>query len=193
MANTLLTSVFALSLVSGAAFAQTASQPGQAGQPGKQNTPAASTGGTATTTQGQSGQAQTGTAQTGQTQSGQAQTGQAGKTGMQTATTATMVVKFVAATPADVLSSNLVGTDVYNNQNENIGEIEDLVIENGKTVRALVIGTGGFLGIGERYAAVDPSTVVLVRQDNNSWRAVMNTSREDLKNAPEFKYDRRRR
>jgi sporulation protein YlmC with PRC-barrel domain len=80
--------------------------------------------------------------------------------------------------------------DVYNNQDENIGEIEDMVIDNGKTVRALIISVGGFLGMGEHYVAVDPSTVTLVPEEDNDMRAIINTSRDDLQNAPTFKYER---
>jgi sporulation protein YlmC with PRC-barrel domain len=104
---------------------------------------------------------------------------------------ATMPVRFVEVQPADVLASNLIGSKVYNNQNENIGEIQDLAVEGGRTVRAVIIGIGGFLGVGERYAAVDPSSILLSRQES-SWRAVMNISRDELKNAPAFKYDRSR-
>ena len=112
-----------------------------------------------------------------------------GQAGMQTATTSTVAVKFVNVQPADVMAYNLLGTDVYNNQNENIGEIADMVIDNGKTVRALIISVGGFLGMGERYVSVDPSTVTLVREGEDDMRAIMNTNRDDLQNAPTFEYE----
>jgi sporulation protein YlmC with PRC-barrel domain len=83
--------------------------------------------------------------------------------------------------------------DVYNNQDENIGEIEDMVIDNGKTVRALIISVGGFLGMGDRYVAVDPSAVTLVPEDDNDMRAIINTNRDDLEDAPTFKYERTER
>ena len=117
----------------------------------------------------------------------QIQTAQAG---MKEATPSTMTVKFVNVQPADVMAYDLLGMDVYNNQDENIGEIEDMVIDNGKTVRALIISVGGFLGMGERYVAVDPSTVTLVPEDDNDMRAIVNTNRDDLKGAPTFKYER---
>lgn len=110
--------------------------------------------------------------------------------GIQTAQTVTTTVRYVTMTPADLLASKFIGTNVYNKQNESIGEIEDLVIENGKTVTGVVIGVGGFLGIGERYVAVDPSTMVLTHQDNN-WRAVVDTTKDNLKNAPAFDYHKR--
>jgi sporulation protein YlmC with PRC-barrel domain len=117
----------------------------------------------------------------------QTQTAQAG---MQEATPSTRTVKFVNVQPADVMAYDLLGMDVYNNQDESIGEIEDMVIDNGKTVRALIISVGGFLGMGDRYVAVDPSAVTLVPEDDNDMRAIINTSRDDLEDAPTFKYER---
>ena len=115
---------------------------------------------------------------------------QTAQAGMQEATPSTRTVKFINVQPADVMAYDLLGMDVYNNQDENIGEIEDMVIDNGKTVRALIISVGGFLGMGERYVAVDPSAVTLVPEDDNDMRATINTNRDDLENAPTFEYER---
>jgi len=57
-----------------------------------------------------------------------------GAGGMTMANTATVKIRFITAKPADIMSSKLVGKTLYNNKNENVGEIEDLVIDNGKTV-----------------------------------------------------------
>lgn len=114
-----------------------------------------------------------------------------GMDGMKMATSATMAVKFMTVKPADVMSSKLVGIDIYNNQNEKLGEIDDLVIENGKTVSGLVVGVGGFIGLGESYVVLDPSTVVLNQKDN-SWRAYVDTNKETLKNAPKFEYSKKK-
>ena len=111
-----------------------------------------------------------------------------GQAGWTTAA-ATAEVKFVDVQPAHVMATKLIGSKVYNNQNEDIGQIQDLAVEGGSTIRAVIIGVGGFLGMGERYAAVDPSSILLSRQEG-SWRAVLNISRDDLKTAPAFKYDR---
>lgn len=126
-----------------------------------------------------------------QTTPGSGSSSSSGSGGMQSAQTQTVVARFVTVKPADVVSSRLVGTNVYNKQNESIGEIEDLVIENGKTVTGIVVSVGGFLGIGERYVAIDPATVVLNR-DNNTLRAMVDTSKDNLRNAPTFDYSKRR-
>jgi sporulation protein YlmC with PRC-barrel domain len=108
--------------------------------------------------------------------------------GMMMGDTATATLKFVQLSEADVMASKLNDLDVYNNQNENIGEIEDLVIQDGKTISGVVVSVGGFLGIDDRYVLLDPSSIVLNDQDG-TLRAFVNTSKDELTNAPEFTYD----
>lgn len=112
-----------------------------------------------------------------------------GMGGMTMADTATAKIKFVTAKPAEVTSSKLVGKNLYNNKNETIGEVEDLVIDNGKTVTGVVVSVGGFLGMGERYVLVDPSSIFLHKADGKL-KAMVDTDRDALKNAPEFKYNK---
>ncbi len=80
--------------------------------------------------------------------------------------------------------------EVYNKQNENIGEVEDLVIKDGKTISGVVVSVGGFLGIGERYVLLDPSSIVLNMRDD-TMRAYVNTSKDELSEAPAFTYEKR--
>jgi sporulation protein YlmC with PRC-barrel domain len=110
--------------------------------------------------------------------------------GMQMADRATMPVKFVAAKPADLMSSKLVGTEVYDNQNDKLGQIEDLVIDNGKSVTGVVVSVGGFLGIGERYVLIDPASMA-VSDTNGTMKAFVDTSKDTLKNAPAFTYSKK--
>ncbi|WP_414476020.1 PRC-barrel domain-containing protein [Microvirga sp. M2] len=102
-----------------------------------------------------------------------------------------VIVRFVSIKPADTLSSRLVGTTVYNNQNESVGEIEDLVIENGKTITGVVVSAGGFLGMGEHYVLIEPSSIVLSQKDG-SMKAFINTTKETLKGAPAFNYTKKK-
>ncbi|SFM05947.1 PRC-barrel domain-containing protein [Methylorubrum salsuginis] len=112
-----------------------------------------------------------------------------GMGGMTMADTATAKIKFVTAKPAEVTSSKLVGKNLYNNKNETIGEVEDLVIDNGKTVTGVVVSVGGFLGMGERYVLIDPSSIFLHKADGKL-KAMVDTDKDALKNAPEFKYNK---
>lgn len=51
-------------------------------------------------------------------------------------------------------SSKMIGLNVYNDTNEKLGSISDLLLDKNGMVKAAVIGVGGFLGVGERLVAV---------------------------------------
>ena len=51
-------------------------------------------------------------------------------------------------------SSKLIGVDVYNDANEKIGDIEELIVDKSGKIEHVVLGVGGFLGMGEHYVAV---------------------------------------
>jgi sporulation protein YlmC with PRC-barrel domain len=54
----------------------------------------------------------------------------------------------------DWRASKVVGLNVYNEKNENVGSINDLLMEKGGSIKAAVISVGGFLGMGARLVAV---------------------------------------
>jgi sporulation protein YlmC with PRC-barrel domain len=64
------------------------------------------------------------------------------------------VAPLATASAGQMLSSDIRGTKVYGANNENIGEVDDILIERDGRVAALIIGVGGFLGIGEKYVAI---------------------------------------
>jgi sporulation protein YlmC with PRC-barrel domain len=89
----------------------------------------------------------------------------------------------------DMLSSNVVGLDIYNGQNDKIGKIQDVAFDASKQVTGYILSVGGFLGMGTHYVAVDPNSVnVSYDAENKVWRASMNATKDQLKSAPEFKY-----
>jgi sporulation protein YlmC with PRC-barrel domain len=51
-------------------------------------------------------------------------------------------------------SSKLVGLSVYNDKNESVGSINDMLTDKNGKIVAVVIGVGGFLGVGEHLVAV---------------------------------------
>ena len=97
---------------------------------------------------------------------------------------------FINVQSDNMLSSNVVGLDVYNDQNNDIGKIQDIVFDTSKKMTGYIVSVGGFLGMGTRYVAVDPDAVkVTFDASNKVWRATMNASKDQLKAAPEFKYE----
>lgn len=90
-----------------------------------------------------------------------------------------------------VLSGDLIGLTAYNGNKDSVGEIKDLVVDHGKLV-GYILSVGGFLGMGERYVEVEPSSVaVSYDAGDKKWKAMVNASKEDLKAAPQFVYDDR--
>ncbi|MGH6840810.1 MAG: PRC-barrel domain-containing protein, partial [Methylocella sp.] len=74
---------------------------------------------------------------------------------------ASMAVTFYTANPADFRASKLIGRKVYNLDNEAIGDVEDIIVDKGNVVTAIIVGVGGFLEMGERDVAISPSSMVI--------------------------------
>jgi sporulation protein YlmC with PRC-barrel domain len=92
---------------------------------------------------------------------------------------------FYAVKPEHMRISEFVGATVYNLKNEEIGEVEDLLIDNTHAVRGVVISVGGFLGIGERNIAVDPRSLRMTEESDGSIRITLNTNKDELQKAPQ--------
>jgi len=71
-----------------------------------------------------------------------------------TTTTTTRADTTAASYQGDWRGSKLVGVKVYNNNNENVGSIDDLLVDKSGAVKGVVIGVGGFLGMGEHLVAM---------------------------------------
>jgi len=82
-------------------------------------------------------------------------------------------------------ASKLMGTEVNNLQNEKLGKVENILLDlsSGRIV-ALVISSGGFLGIGDELSAVPP-TALRFSTDRDTLQ--LDTTKETLSNAPHFK------
>ena len=61
-------------------------------------------------------------------------------------------------------TSKLVGLNVYNQANEKLGDINELLVDNSGRIQGVVIGVGGFLGVGERDVAVAFDKIQWVNQ-----------------------------
>jgi hypothetical protein len=86
----------------------------------------------------------------------------------------------------DWLASNLIGQSVYNSQDEAIGDINDLVTDNSGKVVAVLIGSGGFLGLGEKDVALRFEDLRLARDEDNNIKVIANLDRETLASAPDY-------
>jgi sporulation protein YlmC with PRC-barrel domain len=88
-----------------------------------------------------------------------------------------------------LLSSRLIGLNVQNANGEGIGKIEDLALEGGELV-GVVLSVGAIVGDGQHYVAVDPSSIsIKYTEGENTWKATLNANADQLKAAPEFRYE----
>lgn len=81
-------------------------------------------------------------------------------------------------------ADQIIGADIRNHENENLGEIEDIVLATAEDKNSYAIIThGGFLGMGEKQIAV-PMNKLKVTSDKDVF--VLNISEQRLENAPSF-------
>jgi hypothetical protein len=96
-------------------------------------------------------------------------------------------VAFLTTVPRGAVSlSKYFNRDVYNNENEKIGMVKDLIVGPDERIAAAIVGVGGFLGIGEKDVALAFTSIRLMRRDND-WRLVADASKEALKDAPNYR------
>jgi sporulation protein YlmC with PRC-barrel domain len=97
--------------------------------------------------------------------------------------------KFVAKQSADQWSaSRFKGTDVVGTDNQKIGDVSDVLFDKDAKVVAYIVGVGGFLGIGAKDVALDPTGFQVVPGDHGMYDAKLKLSmtKDELKNAPAF-------
>lgn len=94
--------------------------------------------------------------------------------------------------PSQWLGSQLIGIEIVGANDERIGDVNDVLIDKNGKVDALVVGVGGFLGIGEKDVAL-PMTVFEVvpanssKNNTNSDRLRLSMSKDQLEQHAEFK------
>jgi len=96
--------------------------------------------------------------------------------------------RFVTVQPADQwLASQFIGQGATNQAGETIGSINDLLFDKSGRIANVVIGVGGFLGIGEKAVAI-PYSALAITADGNGKRVIkVGLSRERLNKAPDFR------
>lgn len=84
-------------------------------------------------------------------------------------------------------ASNLIGAEVKTTGDEDIGSVDDLIIDENGQVVAIVVSIGGIMGMGEKGVAIGWGNVTRSgTSDKQELR--IDATREDLDSAPEFKY-----
>lgn len=101
----------------------------------------------------------------------------------------TIMSQGYAVSGQDLLATKFLGQKVYEDVNDNaqeIGTINDMVVTPGLGVSAVVIGVGGFLGVGEKNVAIDFDQLQYLERTDGTRRWVLSTTADDLRQAPAF-------
>jgi hypothetical protein len=87
--------------------------------------------------------------------------------------------------PAAADARKLIGRNVKNSNNDTIGEIESVYLDASGKVDSVIVGVGGFLGVGERYARLHWKDL---KVSDNGERVMLNMSKDQLKAMAPYKY-----
>ena len=79
--------------------------------------------------------------------------------------------------------------NVYDPKDQKLGEIMDLLVNSSGQIEAAIVGVGGFLGAGEKDVAVRFTSIKPTKKNDKTY-LTLDTTKDALKNAPGFKYDR---
>ncbi|HAC50830.1 MAG: PRC-barrel domain-containing protein [Sulfitobacter sp.] len=86
-----------------------------------------------------------------------------------------------------ILADDLIGSNVYSDAGEKIGDVDDLIVNLDGTVEGVVIGVGGFLGMGEKWVAVKMDSLSTMTDESGTLRLVSSATKTDLEAAEAFK------
>ena len=95
----------------------------------------------------------------------------------------------MSSLPADSWTiTNYYKQDVYDKGQNTVGKIDDVLTDKSGKITALMVGVGGFLGVGEKDVAL-PFTAVHSEKKNNKWYLTVAETKDSLKSAEGYKYD----
>ncbi|MBO6640254.1 MAG: PRC-barrel domain-containing protein [Roseitalea sp.] len=94
---------------------------------------------------------------------------------------------YMVADPVDLTSETLTGARVYDVNDEDIGEVSELILTDDGTIENVIIDVGGFLGIGEKRVAATYNELSILRSDDGgSFRVYIDATQESLDAQPTY-------
>jgi sporulation protein YlmC with PRC-barrel domain len=101
-----------------------------------------------------------------------------------------MQAQVLTALPTNATTvTNYYKQNVYDLSDSKIGEISDVLVNKEGKIDAFIVSVGGFLGMGEKDVAV-PFASVHATEKNGKWYLTMNATKDGLKSAQGYKYDK---
>jgi sporulation protein YlmC with PRC-barrel domain len=102
-----------------------------------------------------------------------------------------MPAPIMTAPPPGKTVTKYYKQSVYDPAKDKIGTVDDVIIGDDGQVTGLMIGVGGFLGAGEKDVAIPPNAVRAEMKDG-SWYLTLDTTKDALKSAPGFTFDKQK-
>jgi sporulation protein YlmC with PRC-barrel domain len=116
--------------------------------------------------------------------------GAAATTRVPTTTSVPAATQVLTTLPKDVTTvTNYYKQNVYDPSDAKIGEISDVLLDKEGKIDAFIVAVGGFLGVGEKDVAV-PFDAVRATEKDRKWYLTMSTTKDALKNARGYKFDK---
>lgn len=84
-------------------------------------------------------------------------------------------------------ADKLIGSDVKGHGDDNVGKINDLILDENGQVVAVIVGVGGFLGLGEKDVAIGWDALQRTAKGDDDYEYRVNATKDSLTNAPEYK------
>jgi sporulation protein YlmC with PRC-barrel domain len=87
---------------------------------------------------------------------------------------------------ADISAEKLIGTRVYGPDRDDLGEVGDVLMSEQGEVTAYIVDVGGFLGLGEKPVALDPSRIHIYQNAEGDLSVRSDFTQEELENGPTY-------
>lgn len=96
------------------------------------------------------------------------------------------VVVIEHALPGAHLGSKIIGADVYSTAGEKVGDVNDLILDGTGKITGVVVGVGGFLGVGEKNVALAWDAVTVGPDEKGKPRLTARVTKDTLDKAAPF-------
>jgi len=94
--------------------------------------------------------------------------------------------QFEATDLQQISADNLIGTEVYSAQDENMGEVHDVLLTEDGQVDAIIVDVGGFLGMGAREVALGMDDLELRADGEDNLYVFTPYTQDQLEGSPEY-------
>ena len=85
---------------------------------------------------------------------------------------------------ATIRASDLMNVAIVNDKNETIGDVNDVVVDQAGNIERVIVGVGGFLGMGERNVAIKFDKLSIGKKPDGALKITTPLTRKELEQMP---------